>query len=85
MKKKTRSIIWNFPKYKGRYVYRAVDLQLGDFKKIERINRRLNKFYLNAEIMHTRDYDELMAINKSLTKIIKIYKQGFINHSVKAQ
>lgn len=63
-------------------LYREVTLFPGDFKKLVRVLERLKKFYSEAQIVHTRDIEELENITKNLETILKKYDKAFENHSV---
>lgn len=66
----------------NKMLYREVTLWPEDFKKLVRILKRLENLYYNAQIVHTRDIDELKLINKSLKTLLKKYDEAFENHSV---
>lgn len=67
--------------YKGKVVYRSVNIWPDDLRALERISARLEKLYNKAQIIHTGDINEFKAINKRLKKLIKEYNSAFEAHS----
>lgn len=69
--------------YKGRVVFRDVTFWPDDFRAIQKIAARLQKLYNEAQIVHTKDIDELNFINKQLEKLVKKYDSKFEAHSAR--